>query len=538
MKLRTRLVVVTILVIVPMVATLSWLDVRSRHRAAAFLLSELVSQRLQLPDERARCEADPAAWGAMRRPGRPMVATSWSSAGGPPPHGVPFEPPRGPPPGPPPRHLRMTMPSGAMPVHYVYDDALVSTNRAAPSMSRDDVRDLEEGELRVLPQGFYSEDVDVLARTPWGQGPCAYVLTHGTTTPGFVGALLPSSPIWLAPLAAVMIAILIAVGPVVARLRRLTLAVARSAERGFIDEVPVEGRDEVKELAVAFGAASREVRAQLAAKDLRERSLRDFLSNTTHDVMIPLTVLKAHLTTLLGAYREGQLSDLAVLTGAMDEAHYIGALLHNLAVAAKLDAGEPVSLSDGVDLGALVLRIVGRHAPIARQRRIVLEHAVPEQPLTTRADVTMLEQAVSNIVYNAIRHNPTGGHVAVTLESISDERFRIRVLDDGPGIPATELARLLERGQRGDDARTRAPEGRGLGLDIVQRDLRSRERGRVVDPLRTDHGFRPRAARDAHERDHDEQPHETALSRAPGEVRGPSRSTCSPPNSDGPKRSS
>jgi len=302
-----------------------------------------------------------------------------------------------------------------------------------------------------------------------GQGPCAYVLTHGTTTPGFVGALLPSSPIWLVPLAAVMIAILIAVGPVVARLRRLTAAVTRSAERGFIDEVPVEGRDEVKELAIAFGAASREVRAQLAAKDQRERSLRDFLANTTHDVMIPLTVLKAHLTTLLGAHREGQLSDLGVLTSAMDEAHYIGALLHNLAVVAKLDAGEPASLSDGVDLSALLLRIVGRHAPIARQRGVVLEHAVPEQPLTTRADVTMLEQAVSNIVYNAIRHNRTGGHVAVTLESISDERFRIRVLDDGPGIPATELARLLERGQRGDDARTRDPEGRGLGLDIVQR---------------------------------------------------------------------
>lgn len=462
MKLRTRLVVVTIAVVVPMVAALSWLDVRSRHRAAAYLLSELVIQRLQFPDERARCEADPATWSAMPRLGstRRSPPGPWSGA----PPGVPFELRGGPPP---PHHARPPMPSGAMPVHYVYDDALVSTNRSAPSVSREDVRDLVEGALRVLPQGFYSEDVYVLARTPWGHGPCAYVLTYGTTTPGFVGALLPSSPIWLVPLAAVMIAILIAVGPVVARLRRLTAAVTRSAERGFVDEVPVEGRDEVKELALAFGAASREVRAQLAAKDQRERSLRDFLANTTHDVMIPLTVLKAHLTTLLGAHREHPLS--SVLTGAMDEAHYIGALLHNLAVAAKLDAGEPVSLSDTVDLGALILRIVGRHAPIARQREIVLEHAVPEQPLTTRADVTMLEQAVSNIVYNAIRHNRPGGHVAVTLESLSDERFRIRVLDDGPGIPATELARLLERGQRGDDARTRDPEGRGLGLDIVQR---------------------------------------------------------------------
>jgi two-component system sensor histidine kinase BaeS len=436
-RLRTRLVVATIGVTVPMVVLLMWLDGRARHRAAAYALSEGITRRLQNPDERARCEADPATWGKPRHRG----------------------PPRGPPP----------FPMGAPPVHHAYDAALTSANPAAPRLSASDARGADQSEVHVLPRAWYSDDVDILVRTPWGDGPCAYVLTHGTTTPGFIGALLPASPIWLLPLAAVLIAILVAVGPVLARIRRLTSAVQRSAANGFSDKIPAEGKDELSELARAFDAASAEVRTQLAVKDQREQTLREFLSNTTHDVMIPLTVLQAHLATLREAHAAGGAPDPLILTAAMDEAHYIGALLHNLAVAAKLDAGVPGMIKSPVDLNALVTRVVSRHKPIARQRAIALEHAVPEQALATDADVTMLEQAVSNVLYNAIRHNRTGGHVALILEPQADERFRVRVIDDGPGIPAEQLERVAKRGERGDAARTRAPDGQGLGLDIAHR---------------------------------------------------------------------
>ncbi len=461
MRLRARLVIATVGVTVPMVVLLMWLDGRARHRAAAYALSEGTLRRLQNPDERARCEAAPATWG---RPRRPFAAAGSTAGDGPGPDGtVRDRRPGG-------HRPPMPFPIGAPPVNYAYDEQLISVNPAAPRLAMaDDVRTLEVGAVHVVPRAWYGDDVDVVVRTPWGSGPCAFVLTHGTTTPGFIGALLPASPIWLLPLAAVLIAILIAVGPVVARIRRLTVAVNRSAAHGFADAIPAEGTDEVAELARAFDAAGREVRAQLATKDQREQTLRDFLANTTHDVMIPLTVLQSHLATLREAHAAGAAPDPLVLTAAMAEAHYIGALLHNLAVAAKLDAGEPGMLKSPVDLNALVARVVSRHAPIARQRAIALEHAVPEHPLTAQADVTMLEQAVSNVVYNAIRHNRTGGHVALILEPQADERFRVRVIDDGPGIPPQQLERVAQRGQRGDAARSRAPDGQGLGLDIAHR---------------------------------------------------------------------
>jgi signal transduction histidine kinase len=273
----------------------------------------------------------------------------------------------------------------------------------------------------------------------------------------------------LLPLLVVFAAVLLAIGPVVRRIRRLTENVKESAAAGYATGITVEGGDEIADLARAFESAGRDVRTQLTEKDRREQALREFLANTTHDVMIPLTVLKGHLTGLRERAVAGKPFDMGVLTSAMDEAHYIGSLMHNLAVVAKLDAGEPERSRDAVDLNALIGRVLSRHRPIARQRDVALDCALPDDAISTEGDVTLLEQAVSNIVYNAIRHNRPGGHVAIVLERIGTQNFRLRVVDDGPGLPAAELSKLVERGFRSNEARTRAPDGQGLGLHITHR---------------------------------------------------------------------
>jgi signal transduction histidine kinase len=117
----------------------------------------------------------------------------------------------------------------------------------------------------------------------------------------------------------------------------------------------------------------------------------------------------------------------------------------------------------------VVERAVGRHAPIARQRTVKLDRALPQAPLWVRGDVTLIEQAVSNVIHNAVRYNRENGHVAVLLERVDHERFVLRVIDDGPGIPDHELSKLVERHFRGNAARSREPGGRGLGLTIAFR---------------------------------------------------------------------
>jgi signal transduction histidine kinase len=100
---------------------------------------------------------------------------------------------------------------------------------------------------------------------------------------------------------------------------------------------------------------------------------------------------------------------------AVQEAHYMASLRRNLAAATKLEESSAPMVRSQVDLSALVERVVARHRPIARASDVELNFAVPDPPLVAQSDHTLLDQALSNLVDNAIRYNHAGGHVAVLL---------------------------------------------------------------------------------------------------------------------------
>jgi len=479
MKLRRRIALVTLAATAPMIGGLVWLDVQAQQTAAEAELAELIFTRTELPDERERCIADGQAWDAA-----PSVARRRERGGpeGRPPARADHEPP--PLPAAEGRRSQRLRPAGPhrLPARFfVYDAALRARTQGAPELELDAAADPRDQISRSSI--WHADRVEVLVRTPWPGTPCTYVLARGTTEP-WLGALLPPTRIWALPALVVFATVLLSIGPVVQRVRRLTSAVQRTAAVGYDRPLVANagaargwGDDEIAELARAFDSAGEEVRKLLAQKDQRERALRDFVADTTHDVAIPLTVLQGHLTTLREGLASGAPVDRAALASAMDEAHYIGALLHNLGAAAQLDAAEVSLHRDDVELGALVTRVVGRHRPIAQQHEVAIDAAIPDHPVHTRADLTLLEQAVSNVVYNAVRHNRPQGHVAVLLLLVPNEakpdqpRFCVRVLDDGPGVPAELMTRLAERGFRTERARSRSPEGHGLGLHITTRVL-------------------------------------------------------------------
>lgn len=309
--------------------------------------------------------------------------------------------------------------------------------------------------------------VQALVRAPSPGLRCAY-LAFVRPRP----AELPTNNFPVAPLLGAFIVVgtfLSALGPVVRRIRRLTLAVRRSEQGSWLEPVPVEGKDEIAELAAAFNAASAEVRTQVELQQRREKALRDFLANTTHDVAIPLTVLQGRLANMRGAFADGAVVSEELVRHAIEDAHHLGALIHNLGAAAKLQAGEPEIVRVPLDLRGVVQRCVARHQPLAELIGVDLQAAVPADEVSFVGDPTLLEQAVGNLIYNAVHYNQRGGHVAVVLDALRGGRFRLMVVDDGPGIEAAELTQLFERNFRSTKARLRRPEGRGLGLDIVKR---------------------------------------------------------------------
>lgn len=474
MNLRTRLVLTATAAMVPVVFALSWYDARAKHDAAKERLLEVVTS--ELTNGRAICEANPERWGGSlgprSHPPRPPPGPFSRVDRMPPPPPDGLSPPdpdhrRPPPPDRPDRGPRRAEPA----IAFVYGDDFLSPNPAAPAISKDLRAAIEKANI-AEPSFFWpTERIEILVRMPWKKGPCAYVFARGTTDASW-GAILPENPFWLLPVFSVLAAILLAIGPVVGRIRRLTDAVRRSAANGYSLDVARNTRrsaDEIDQLAEAFDAASHEVRAALTEKELREKALREFVANTTHDVMVPLAVLQGHLSTLRERENADGNAGSSVIVSAMNEAHYLGSLIHNLAVAARLESAHVALQRAPVDLAALISRVVARHRPIAKQLEIIIESAVPDGESIVSADVTLLEQAISNVTYNAVRYNRPGGHVAIVLEEADENEFVLRVLDDGPGIAPEQRSRLLERGFRGDAARTRAPDGQGLGLHIAFR---------------------------------------------------------------------
>lgn len=449
-----RLALTTVAVAIPVALCMGWIHLAFETRAVETALSEYALAHMSAGGREA-CEAMPTTWSLERRP-----------------------PPRSPPPppegdwgrGPPPRPRE---PRGNTRL-FAYDADLTALNPQAPTLPPELTRAMRQGGDQASQSpgwGGPASARDVLVRMPWSGGPCAFVLVQAPARPG--RGPVAYSPIppefWLLPTGLSLVGVLLSLGPVVRRLRQLTGEVKVFVRGTYQGALTVKGDDEISELALAFDEAGREVRAQMELKEQREQALRSFLQNTTHDVMLPLTVLQGHLAEMQRRSARGEPVEGAVVAAASQEAHYMAALLHNLGAAARLEAGEPGRQRAPVDLNALVGRCLGRHRPIARQQGVQLEHAVPEPPVLVMGDDTLLEQAVSNVIYNAVRYNARGGHVAVVLEQGPGTAFRLRVLDDGPGIAEHELPHILERHVRGDAARTRGPGGHGLGLDIASR---------------------------------------------------------------------
>lgn len=440
MRIRGRILVTSLAVSIPLAVGWTFLDATRQlgNRQEELRLSLELDIASGL---RERCEADPPRAGRPGRGGSPDFARVRAAQ-------RPRRPPRG-------------GQAGAF-EYFAYDASGRPSALDAPPLPAG----AEHGMTGTFWSALAGGPTMIAELAP--DGPCAIVLARIPPRPRERRDQAES-------LALVVVSVVAATwfsaGPLVTRLRRLDADIRRAAASQYAQPVPASGHDEVSDVAHAFNDAGQQVRSHLDDLQAREATLRDYVANTTHDVAIPLTVLQGHLADLdrrLVSHGD----ERAVVKLAVQEAHYMSSLLRNLATATRLDAALPAVLAP-VDLSALVGRVVARHRPLARAQGVSLEEAVPDPPIFVQSDPTLLEQALGNLVDNAVRYNNAGGHVAVLLDRADDGTgFQLSVTDDGPGIPDDQIATLTTRWVRGADARTRRPDGTGLGLAIASEALR------------------------------------------------------------------
>lgn len=202
----------------------------------------------------------------------------------------------------------------------------------------------------------------------------------------------------------------------------------------------------------------------------------EFVSTVSHDLRSPLTLMRGYATMLdmVGEINEQQQGYVRkIITGVENMTR----LVNNLLDLGRIELGvdlqvEPVQVLDVLE------RIMGILQAQANQKEIDLSLELPKElPQYIQADPALFQQAIYNLVENAIKYTPQGGRVSLRVHTgPTDLMFAIK--DSGIGISAEDMTRLFERFYRGKSRAAREQHGTGLGLAIV-RSIAERHGGRV-----------------------------------------------------------
>ena len=188
---------------------------------------------------------------------------------------------------------------------------------------------------------------------------------------------------------------------------------------------------------------------------------RAFVADASHELRTPLAILKTEIELALRGERTAEeLHD--ALQSASEETDRLAELAEALLVIARADGGKLPLTTAPVDVAGLLddVRERFRARVRARGRRLVIDAVTPTH---VTADRRRLEQALDNLVENALHHGRGSIHLATRTH---DGTIELHVRDEGPGFPPEFIAEAFERFTRADHARARG--GSGLGLSIVQ----------------------------------------------------------------------
>ncbi|CAA9451964.1 MAG: Osmosensitive K+ channel histidine kinase KdpD [uncultured Rubrobacteraceae bacterium] len=209
-------------------------------------------------------------------------------------------------------------------------------------------------------------------------------------------------------------------------------------------------------------------RAVRPARESFERQ-RAFIADASHELKTPLTLIRADAEVVL--YR-GTLNedDRKLVEHALAETERMGAILSDLLLVARLDAGKLEVSEKPFDLTAILSEEAERFGVRAAAREIRLEVRVPGE-LPAFGDAKRTGQVLAVLLDNAVRFTPSGGYIAVRGR-LRDRWVEVSVMDSGPGMSSEHLSRVFDRFYRAEAARTRGRAGGGTGLGLaIARDL-------------------------------------------------------------------
>lgn len=206
-----------------------------------------------------------------------------------------------------------------------------------------------------------------------------------------------------------------------------------------------------------------------------EKMRSDFIANVSHELRTPIAMLQGYSEAIIDDVVATEEERNEMIRIIYDESQRMGRLVTDLLDLARMSSGFVTLYKETVPVNATIERMSSKFYQVAKENKVQLnfESSLPDDVMID-IDQDRIEQVLTNLIDNAIRHTPEGQSVTVRLRE-EKSYLKVDVQDTGVGIPADDLPYVFERFYKADKARTRSKGGTGLGLAIAKNIVEAHE---------------------------------------------------------------
>lgn len=212
-----------------------------------------------------------------------------------------------------------------------------------------------------------------------------------------------------------------------------------------------------------FGQLARRFNHMVAELERADQQRRNLTADIAHELRTPLHIIQGNLEGMIDGVYEPSAENI---NNTLDETKLLGRLVNDLQTLSLAEAGQLPLHPTRFLLADLIQDLTSSFSTQASSLGIDLKTSVSDSSQEITADYDRLNQVLSNLISNALRHTPKGGSISLTTDSI-ENGIRIEVQDTGAGIPVEDLPFIFDRFWRGDKPRTGRTNS-GLGLAIAK----------------------------------------------------------------------
>ena len=250
-------------------------------------------------------------------------------------------------------------------------------------------------------------------------------------------------------------------------LRQLANTAQQLAEGKLSARVAVSGSDEVAQVGLAFNEMARQLQEVDLQRTELENLRRDLIAWASHDLRTPLTSIRVRVEALNDGVLEDPETEQHYYRSILNDVLALNVLFDDMFELAQLDRVDLELEKTPASLSELIHECLERFQTIGKEQGVRIEARIGPDVDPVTLNSAKISRVLDNLLSNGLRYTPDGGRILVNA-SRSGDRVVVFVEDSGPGFNEEDIPRLFEQFYRGEQARTRATGGAGLGLAIAR----------------------------------------------------------------------